>query len=333
MRLADAASRPACLVALALFPLLAIAVGCTSELTSMDASCIAPANPGGGWDFTCRSAAQTLALAPGAARPMRVVNIPGDGGGVAYSRVVSTMRGSPLTIVAASPSTLLGLAQRHYGLSSERDVRWIAAVAAEPSVLAVRGNAKWRTLQDFITEWRSHPDSILIGGGSVVGGQDHMKVLLLARAAGIDVKHVRYVALSGPLEALGALRTGAIQLFPGDASEVGRLVSSGEVRVLAVLGEQRAPGALARVPTAREQGLDVQWVVWRGFYAPPGITEEAYRQWVERLREMSTTPAWRSVLDRNGLYPFFLGGADFERFVAAQTESYRAVSREIGVVQ
>jgi putative tricarboxylic transport membrane protein len=86
------------------------------------------------------------------------------------------------------------------------------------------------------------------------------------------------------------------------------------------------------VPSAREQGLDVVWVVWRGFYAPPGISDAAYRDWVERLHVMSSSPAWTALLARNGLAPFWMGGQQFERFVSEQTAAYRTVSQEIGII-
>ena len=313
--------------------LCVLLTGCTSEAATTSAQCIAPANPGGGWDLTCRAAAGALGTAVPGGHPLRVTNVPGNGGGVAFGKVVAGLGANDRLIVAASPSTLLGLAQHHYGALTERDVRWVAAVGAEPSVVAVRADAPWRTLDDLVTSWRANPEAIAFGGGSVVGGQDHMKILLLARAAGVDVRRVHYLPLSGPLEAITSLRSGTIQVFPGDASEVQRQVESNELRILAVLGDKRSPGVLAHVPTAREQGLDVVWEVWRGFYAPRGISEEAYGQWVSRLRAMTVSPEWTALLARNGLTPFFLGGAQFERFVVDQVAAYRTVSKEIGIVE
>jgi putative tricarboxylic transport membrane protein len=314
--------------------ILCLAVtGCASQAATTSAQCIAPANPGGGWDLTCRAAAEVLGADLPGAHPLRITNIPGTGGSIAFAKVVAGLGPPDRLIVAASPSTLLGIAQQHYGRFNEHDVRWIAAVATEPSVVAVRADAPWRSINDLMRTWRARPEAVVFGGGSVVGGQDHMKVLLLARAAGIDVKRVHYLPLSGPLEAITSLTAGTIQVFPGDASEVQRQVESGQLRILAVLSNERSSGVLAAVPTAREQQLDVVWEVWRGFYAPRGISDVAYAQWVSRLRGMTASPAWRARLARNGLTPFFLGGAPFERFVADQVAAYRTVSREIGIVE
>jgi putative tricarboxylic transport membrane protein len=303
-----------------------------SEAATNAGTCIAPANPGGGWDLTCRATAETLGPIAPEGKPLRVTNMPGDGGGVAFKHVVSDERGNDRVLAAASPSTLLGIAQLHYGAHTERDVRWIAALDAEPSVIAVAADAPWRTLDELLVAWRAHPESITSGGTSFIGGQDLIKMLLLARAAGVDIRRVRYVPLGGPPDVVTAMHSGAVQIYPGEASKVLPQVKGKEFRVLAVLGEKRASGVLADVPTAREQGLDIVFVVWRGFYAPPGISNAAYDQWVDRLRAMSRSPQWNAMLERNGLTPFFLGGREFEQFVTTETEAYRKVSKEIGII-
>jgi putative tricarboxylic transport membrane protein len=331
----SAASRPRASLAPALVraALCAVLADCTGASAAPEARCIAPANPGGGWDLTCRATADALGRLGLTPTALHVSNVPGHGGSVAFTNVATQMAGNDGVIVAASPSTLLGLAQGKFGNLTERSVRWVAAVGAEPSVVAVRADAPWRTFAAFIADWRAHPDRILIGGGSAVGGQDHMKMLLLARAAGVDVPRVRYRPSNGPVEAIHAVLADSAQVFPGDVSEVQRMLQEGKLRVLAVLAPERVSGALAGVPTAREQGVDVSWVVWRGFYAPPQMSDAAYRAWVDRLTRMAASPQWKATLAENGLSPFFLAGQAFDDFVQQQTAEYRAASRAIGLVR
>lgn len=134
------------------------------------------------------------------------------------------------------------------------------------------------------------------------------------------------------MEASSSLRAGTIQVYPADVSNILRQAEREELRILAVLGESRAPGVLADLPTAREQGFDVVFTIWRGLYATPGISAAANQQWVERLGTMTRTQEWNALLAQNGLTPFYLGGSDFERFVMEQTAAYRAVSKQIGLV-
>lgn len=307
--------------------------GCAPPRDARGWECIAPANAGGGWDLTCRSLSRVLSdlgLSPGL---LRTTNLPGAGGGVAYARTVAQRREDPTVLVAASPSTTLRLAQRQYGRLTEDDVRWVGALGAEYGVLAVAADAPWRTLDDLLDAWRSDPTSLVVSGGSAVAGQDHMKVLLLAHRAGIDPRRIRYVPFDGGGEAMTALLGGFVQVFSGEASEVEGQVAAGRLRVLVVLAPERLSGPLAAVPTAREAGVDVTWVTWRGFYAPAGIDEARYRAWVELLRTVAASPEWDDARRTNRLEPFFLVGDPFDAFVRAQVRDFREMSREIGLIE
>lgn len=307
------------------------AASCAKSDSALDETCIAPANPGGGWDFTCRTTARVLATLDSGRPKMTVLNIPGEGGAAAFKHVAENLRSDGRVIVAASPSTLLGIAHRHYGSFSENDVRWIAALAYEPSVVAVAKNSPWHSLRELIEAWRANPVQIISGGASVLGGQDHIKILQLAQAANVTLSDVNYRPLGGPTEALAALERGEIQVFPGDISEVRSYVESGRIRILAVLAEQRVTGSLASIPTAREQGFDVSWEIWRGFYAPPDISESSYRTWIDDLREVSRSAEWLKLLEENGLTPRHIDGPEFERFVKQQIVTYRTVLQAVGL--
>ncbi|MDH5759221.1 MAG: tripartite tricarboxylate transporter substrate-binding protein [Gemmatimonadota bacterium] len=294
--------------------------------------CIAPANAGGGWDLTCRTAGQVLYELGEAPGLVRTTNMPGAGGGVAYAHTVAQRNGDTEVLVAASPSTTLRLAQGQYGRLTEDDVRWVGAVGAEYGVLAVAADAPWRTLDDVIAAWRDDPGSLVVSGGSAVAGQDHMKVLLLAHRAGIDPRKIRYVPFDGGGEAMTALLGGFVHVFSGEASEVEGQLAAGRMRVLTVLAPERLGGRLAGVPTAHESGLDVDWVTWRGFYVPGEIGDESYGRWVEVMRRLGASPEWEKARVTNRLEEFFLVGDEFTEFVRAQVEDFREMSREIGLI-
>ena len=313
--------------------LAALAVGCSEPTDSRGWECIAPANAGGGWDLTCRSVSDALgelSLAPGR---VRTTNVPGAGGGVAYARTVAQRGSDRNVLVAASPSTTLRLAQGQYGDLDENDVRWVGALGAEYGVLAVAADAPWETLDDLLTTWRRDPAALVVSGGSAVAGQDHMKVLLLAHRAGIDPRRIRYVPFDGGGEAMTALLGGFVQLFSGEASEVEGQVAAGRLRVLVSLAPERPAGPLSDVPTARESGIDVTWITWRGFYVPGEIPDTTYDRWVDVIRELGESPAWERAREVNRLQPFFLVGKEFESFVVDQIDDFRKMSREIGLIR
>ncbi|MEM7415831.1 MAG: tripartite tricarboxylate transporter substrate-binding protein [Gemmatimonadota bacterium] len=311
---------------------VALTLSCSPPVDNRGWECIAPANAGGGWDLTCRSVGQVLDaldLSPGR---VRTTNLPGAGGGVAYARTVAQRGSDTNVLIAASPSTVLRLAQGQYGSLAEDDVRWVGALGAEYGVLAVAADAPWLTLTDLVEAWRADPSSVVVSGGSAVAGQDHMKVLLVAHAAGLDPRSIRYVPFDGGGEAMTALLGGFVQLFSGEASEVEGQVEAGRLRVLATLAPERLDGTLAGAPTARESGIDVTWTTWRGFYVPGDVSDETYSEWVNVLTALGTSPEWSRAREENRLEPFFMVGPEFEAFVFEQVREFRAMSREIGLL-
>ncbi|GIL03475.1 MAG: C4-dicarboxylate ABC transporter substrate-binding protein [Alphaproteobacteria bacterium] len=296
--------------------------------------CIAPANPGGGWDFTCRQVGKTLQdlkIIPGT---MQVTNLAGGGGGVAFAEVVNKRNAENNLIVAASSATSTRLAQGAYPGNDMSQVRWLASVGADYGVIAVAKDSPINTLPELMEMIRKDPASVAIAGGSAVGGWDHLKVLIAAKAAGVeDVRTVKYVAFDGGGEAVTQLLAGSVQAFTGDASEAKGFVDSGDIKVIAVLAPERLAGDFAAFPTAREQGLDVIGANWRGFYVPGGMSDEAYDFWVKAIGTVYDSAEWKSIMAANGIAPLDLRGDDFQAFVKQSVDEIQALSKEIGLIK
>jgi putative tricarboxylic transport membrane protein len=270
-----------------------------------------------------------LGLTDGA---VRTTNMPGAGGGVAMAHAVTRRRTDASLLVAASPATTLRLAQGQYGHLRETDVRWIGAIGAEYGIIAVANDAPWADLGSLMRSWAADPSAVVASGGSAVGGQDHMKLLLLARAAGMNPLTLRYVSFDGGGEAMTALLGGFVQVFSGEASEIEGQLAAGRLRLLAVLAPERLTGPLASVPTAREEGFAVDWVTWRGFYIPGEVPDSVARRWASVLDSVGRSDAWARERARNRLRPFHLTGPSFESFVAEQVADFRALSRDLGLL-
>ncbi len=259
-------------------------IGLANAFEPQNPECIAPANPGGGWDFTCRQVGKTLqdlGLVPGT---VQVTNLAGGGGGVAFAQVVNKRNDDNDLVVAASSATATRLAQGAYPGNTMDQVRWLASVGADYGIIAVAADSDINTLPELLDQIKADPRSISIAGGSAVGGWDHLKVLLAAQKAGIDdVRTIKYVAFDGGGEAVTQLLAGSVQAFTGDASEAKGFVDSGDIKVIAVLAPERLEGDFAAFPTAKEQGIDVVGANWRGFYAPGGMSDDAYDYWVDSI--------------------------------------------------
>lgn len=296
--------------------------------------CIAPAAAGGGWDFTCRQAGKVLYDLKLVPSPVEVSNMEGGGGGVAYAEVVSKRGKDDNLIVAASSATSTRLAQNAFPGMNMDQVKWVAAVGTDYGVIAVSAKSDISSLKDLMDKVKADPTSISFAGGSAVGGWDHLKVLIAAKAAGIDnVRTIKYVAFDGGGEAVTQLLGGHVQAFTGDLSEAKAFVDSGDIKILAVLAPERLEGAFNSIPTAREQGIDAVGANWRGFYAPGNMSDDAYNFWVDAIKKMDASDEWKQVQTQSGIVPLNLAGADFQAFVADQVQKTTELSKEIGLIK
>jgi putative tricarboxylic transport membrane protein len=320
--------RRALLAATALLPVAAQAQGFTPQ----NPECIAPAAPGGGFDLTCRLSTRMLNELGIVAPAIRTQNMPGGIGAVAINHINAQRRADPNVIVAVSTGSWVNMAQGRFGRFGENDVRWIGTIGADFGVLAVRRDSRFTTLAELMAALRADAASVPMGAGGAVGSQDWHKAALVARAAGADARRMRYVPFEGGGQAMAALLGGHIQVFPGDASEVRGQLEAGEIRLLAVLAPQRLPGAFANTPTAREQGVEVDWPIVRGFYGPPQMPDAAYNFWVDALRRLHAHPGWPEARNGQGLFEFNMLGAEYEALAKRRTAEFRQLAREVGLV-
>ncbi|NEN76152.1 tripartite tricarboxylate transporter substrate binding protein [Pelistega sp. NLN82] len=296
--------------------------------------CIAPAQPGGGFDLTCRVALNGFQQTGILTEPMRTLYMPGGVGAVAYNNIVAQRPDDPNAIVAFSGGSLLNLAQGKFGKYNVNDVRWLAAIGSDYGVAIVRNDSPYTDLNSLMQAFKEDPRKIILGAGGSVGSQDWMKAALTAKAAGVDYKKMRFVAFEGGGEAVTALRGGHIQAYMGDAAEARTLIDGGApIRILAVFHDERLPGTLSNIPTAKEQGYDIQWPIIRGFYVGPKITDEQYQFWVNAFDKLMQTPEFAQLQEQQGLFPFNKTGAELDTFVKERVEKYKALADSFGLIK
>lgn len=297
------------------------------------AECIAPANPGGGWDFTCRQIGKIMYDIGAVEQPVQVTNMAGAGGGLAYTHVVSERGDDDDLFVAASVATTTRLAQNAYAGMTADQVRFVGAIGADPGVIIVAADSPYETLDDLVQAIKDDPGSVAFAGGSAVGGFDHLKPLMILQRAGFDeISKVKYIGVDGGADAITQTIGGFTQAMTGDMSEVVGFLKSGEVRALAVLTEERVPG-FEDIPTAIEQGYDVVAVNWRGLYIPSDVSDETFEEWADKLRQVAESDEWKASMEANGLAPFTKIGADFQTYVDNEIAEIAAMSKEVGVIQ
>jgi len=158
--------------------------------------------------------------------------------------------------------------------------------------------------------------------------------MALGRAGFNDISKVKYIGVDGGADAVTQTIGGFTQAMTGDISEVVGFLKSGDVRVLAVLTDERIEGDdFSDIPTAKEQGIDVVAVNWRGLYVPKDISDDAYNKWSDALAQVAESDEWAEQMTANGLAPFTKVGDDFAGYLDGVIAEVQTLSKELGVIK
>lgn len=296
--------------------------------------CIAPAQPGGGFDLTCRIAVTSFQKTKLLDKPMRTIYMPGGIGAVAYNNVITSRPADPNIIVAFSGGSLLNLAQGKFGRYTSNDVRWVASVGSDYGTIVVKNDSPYQDLKSLMTALNADPSKVVFGAGGSVGSQDWMTAALTAKAAGVDYRKMRFVAFEGGGESAIALRGGHVQVLITGAAEARELVESGApVKVLAVFSDNRLPGVFKDTPTAKEQGYDIVWSIIRGFYVGPKVSDEEYNWWVDAFKKLYQSEDFRTIQEQQGLFVFDKTGKELDEYVKAQVKRFTELADSFGLIK
>jgi putative tricarboxylic transport membrane protein len=312
----------------------AFVVSSLSVTAAGAAECIAPADPGGGWDFTCRTVGKLLYDLELVEEPVQVTNMPGGVGAVAYAYVASERADDSELIVATSTVGITQIAQGKYP-GDTSVMRWLGMLGTDVGVILVPAESEYQTLDDLLAALKEDPTSVAAAGSSGAGGWDHIRLLMLAEAAGLspeEYKQIRWVQFDGGSPAVTQMMGGAVDIVSTDLGEIAGFVESGDVKILAALSEEPIP-AFPDAPTAISLGYDVTGYNWRGFYTGGEVSDEAYNEWVTTLSELYETDEWKEAATSSGLIPVWRGGEEFQAYVIDQAEQMETISREIGVIE
>ena len=298
---------------------------------SRDLLMIIPNSPGGGYDQTGRAAVGVMEDGEITGGSFTVDNVVGAGGAGAMTSLIGRA-GDEHTMMTVG----LGVVGSTYSFGSPYslgDATPLAQLMSEPEGILVPGDSPFRTIDDLVEAWTADPSALAVGGGSSPGGPDHLFPMQLAAEIGIDPVEVNYVTYDGGGPLTSALLGEKIDVgFSGLAEFVGQ-VESGELRVLAVSGEERYPeGPFAEIPTLTESDVDLVFLNWRGVLAPPDISLERTEELIGFLETMHDSPEWQAVLAENGWTDDFITGDEFATFIEAQDERVSGTLGELGLI-
>ena len=289
---------------------------------------------GGGWDGTARGTGEALTKA-GLLQSASFENMSGGGGGKALAFMINTKPAN--TILVQSTPLVLRSITRHKGyitsggsgVLSYKDVTPIAGVIGDYGAIAVAKNSPFKNFKDVVDAYKKDPSSVKMAGGSVRGSMDHLIGALAFQEAGADPNKVIYVPYDAGGKALAGLLSGETQILSTGLGEV--MGARDQVRIIGITAPKRVSDA-PEVPTLKEQGFDVQFVNWRGFFGPPGMSGSMKKEIAKMLGDVQKTPEWEAVRKRNAWVNIYNPGDKFVSFLEKQTVEMTALMKKLGVI-
>ncbi len=258
-------------------------------------------------------------------QPVVPVSRTGGGGAIGYTHVQSTPPDG-YNIVWNSNS----ISSAHYQGNIPFDYTAftpIARVSTEVPALAVRSNSGWKSLKDMVDAVKKSDEKLKVGA-SGKGSFTHLTSVALFNALGIGDKviYVPYDEGRAPAELLGGRVDAALQ-WPGQFVSH---VKAGTLRVLAVTGADRV-AVLPDVPTAQEQGADINITMWRGLAAPKGTPPEVIAKLEEAAKKATESKEFHDAAEKIGFTPAYLDKDQFSKLIATDDKTIAKLMSDLGL--
>ncbi|TDI54398.1 MAG: tripartite tricarboxylate transporter substrate binding protein [Alphaproteobacteria bacterium] len=289
-----------------------------------------PGGAGGGWDGTARGTGEALTKA-GIVGTATYENMSGGGGGKAIGYLIENAASNEGTLmVNSTPIVIRSLVGRFP--HNFRDLTMIAGTIGDYAAFVVKKDSPINSFKDLVKAYEADPKNVAIGGGSVPGGMDHLVVAMAMQAAGQDPTKVKYIPYDAGGKAMAALLSGEIKALSTGFSEAVGMDKAGEVKIIGVTSAERVDAA-PNAPTLKEQGYDVEFVNWRGFFAAPGLPEAKATAYRDAIAKMYSTPEWEAVRARNGWVNIHNPGDKFTAFLVSQEEVIKDLMIKLGFLK
>ena len=289
---------------------------------------------GGGWDGTARGTGEALTKA-GFLKSASFENMSGGGGGKALAYMINNKPAD--TVLVQSTPLVLRSITRHEGyvsgggsgVLSYKDVVPIAGVIGDYGAIAVAKDSPFKNFKDVVDAYKKNPKSVKMAGGSVRGSMDHLIGALAFQEAGANPNDVIYVPYDAGGKALAGLLSGETQIISTGLGEL--MGARDQVRIIGITAPSRVSDA-PDAPTLKEQGYDVQFVNWRGFFGPPGMSNADKKKIAKMLGDVQKTPEWETVRARNAWVNIYNPDKKFVKFLEKQTKEMTALMKKLGVI-
>ena len=292
---------------------------------------VVPVAPGGTNDKLARAIERTFVAGKLVNTTVTVAHRAGGGNQIAYN-YVSQRAGDPHYLLIGT-STLItahatGSSKIGYG-----DFSPIASIFNDFVVLTANPAAPFKTGKDVVAKMKTQPQTVSLGFSGSAGNHHHIIAGLFMKSIGANPRDLKTVLFKGSSEAVTAILGGHLDLVSTGAGNAAPHMEAGKLRVLGVSSGQRLAGAMASVPTWKEQGVDLVYGSWRSVVGPKGMTPEQIGYWQNALRKVVESADWKAELDRNYWGDFFQTGPELQATIDREYKAMKGVLVELGLAK
>ena len=321
---------PACTLLVAILSLLVVTRAAAQDAyPSKPISLVVPFPPGGVADIVGRPVADAMSRYLNS--PVVIENKSGAGGGIGMGFVAKAKPDGYTLLLALSSISILPEADKVTGRAPLYQLNQFVPIArftADPTVLAVRAESPWKTLNEFVADARKRPGAITYGSSGNYGTM-HVPMEMFAASAGIKLLHVPYTG-AGP--AVVGLLCGSVDAVSSGPSTVIAHAKAGKVRILATWGEKRL-ASLPDVPTLTESGFNAVFFQWTALFAPAGTPEPIIARLREAGRAVAVDPKFLAAMATVETPIQYLDAPEMQSFWEADAKKLGEAVRRVGKVE
>ncbi len=281
-----------------------------------DVRMVVPFSAGGGSDISGRAIAAGLEATTGV--NISTENREGGSGAVGYSYFLS-QEGKD-NFLLASETALLALPLTQDVEFDHTSFTPIMKLGDDFTLIVVADGSPYESCEQVVDAAESGRVVAAVSGATSL---DQIVFTLIEQDQGVEFDRVPF---EGGGEVVAGLLGGSVDVASLNPSEVLGQIEAGELRALCAVAETRYEfEALADIPTAKEQGIDVAYAQFRGFIAPGGISEEAKAYWIAAAEAFAETDAYATYLADNLMQANALYGDDFADYLASNSAALESV--------
>jgi putative tricarboxylic transport membrane protein len=305
--------------ALALFAVLAHAAYPERPITLIVAY-----PPGGGTDLVARALAPFVEKYLGGGAKIVIVNRAGAGGEVGFAALAnSPPDGYTIGFVNTPPLLTIPIerqAQFHW-----QRYDYIGNIIDDPCNFSVHTETPIRNLAELAAYAKAHPGEVTVGTTGI-GSDDHIAMLKFERAAGVKLRHIPFkgsadvrAAIAGKQITVAAINIGEALQYQKGGTALRNLVQMSPART------NLAP----ELPTAREQGYDIEMSSLRGMAAPKGLPADIRQRLVTAVERAAADAEFQAQAVKFFAPLRYLSPAQYEAIVRDADVMYRAMWRDM----